>query len=250
MNAAIRILMPAVAAASCILGQTAFEVATVKPSAVQFLQTSTGEDGSYRAQGASLKFLIATAYGVPEFRIEGGPGWANSQRWDIDMRTGAGRRLSGAALEGPLQALLEQRFHLRAAKESRDGNVYFLEVAKAGIKMKPNPDPAARPGIGFGNGMIGGYAVSVPLMVDFLTRYLGRSVIDRTALTGLYDVHITWTPEVGEGDPLVAGAALDSRFEKRSVFAALEEELGLKLTSGKQVSPLVTILSAERPGEN
>lgn len=232
------------------MGQTSFDAATVKPSGVQFPQIETGDDGSFRAKGVSLKMMIARAYGVPEFRVEGGPGWANSERWDIDARSGAGKRLAGELLEAPLQGLLEQRFGLRVTKESKEANVYFLDVAKSGVKMKPNVEPGAGPAMGAGNGMISGDRVSVPLMVGFLTRYLGRAVIDRTKLTALYEAYITWTPEVSEGDPLLAGAKADPRFEQRSVFVALEEDLGLKLTSGKQASPLVTILAAERPGEN
>jgi uncharacterized protein (TIGR03435 family) len=236
--------------ASCLFGQMLFEVASVKPSGTQFRGISEGEDGSYRALGVTLKMLIASAYGVPEFRIEGGPGWVGSDRWDIDARSGVARRLAGAAIEQPLRALLEQRFKLRATMESKEASVYFLDIGKSGVKMKPSPDPAARPMMSFGNGFIGRESLNTTLLTGFLTRYLGRTVMDRTGLTAVHKVHITWTPDVSEGDPQLGQLPLDARIEQRSIFSALEESLGLKLTSGKQESPLVTITSVERPGEN
>ena len=98
--------------------------------------------------------------------------------------------------------------------------------------------------------MIASERLNTTLLVGTLTRYLGRNVIDRTGLTAAYEVYVSWTPEVGEGDPLLAGANPPPGAEQRSLFAALEEDLGLKLTSGKQDVPAVTIVSAERPGEN
>jgi uncharacterized protein (TIGR03435 family) len=238
-------------AANGLAAQTTFEVASVKPSGTGY-RGITRENGNFRAMGATLKMLIGTAYGVPDFAIEGGPGWVGSERWDVDARTGNGASLSGPNIEQPLRILLEQRFKVRAIKESKEGSVFLLDVAKSGVKMKPTPESGGRPMIGAGNGMIGSNNVTTALLASTLTRFLGRPVIDRTGLTAGYEVHITWTPEVGEGDPLLAGAQPppEARIERRSIFSALEEDLGLKLTPAKQQIPTVTIVSAERPDAN
>ena len=245
------VLIGCLVISNVLVAQTAFDVASVKPSGAGY-RGITRENGSYRALGVTLKMLVATAYGVPEFSIEGGPGWAGTDRWDIEARAANAESLSGPKIEPPLRSLLEQRFRLRAIKESKEGNVFFLDVAKTGVKMKPAADSAGRPMIGAGNGMIGSNNLTTSLLVSFLTRFLGRTVIDRSGLTAGYEVHITWTPEVGEGDPLLAGAKppAEARLEQRSIFSALEEDLGLKLTSGKQTIPTVTILSADRPDAN
>jgi uncharacterized protein (TIGR03435 family) len=251
MTLTARLLIGAVSFAGAY-GQTVFEVASVKPSGTgRFGGTTTSEDGSYRTLGATLNMLVASAYGVPEFNVEGGPNWADSARWDIEAKSNASERLTGAKLETPLRTLLEQRFQLRATKEAKDGNVFFLDVGKSGVKMKAGA-AGGRPMIGAGNGMISSNSLTTALLVGFLTRYLGRPVIDRTGLTATYEVYISWTPDAGEGDPLLAGARppAEARIEARSVFAALEEDLGLRLSSGKQQVPAVTILSAERPGVN
>ncbi len=234
-------------AASCLQAQPAFEVASVKPSGTGYQGITTGQNGSFRAIGVTLKALVAWAYGVPEFRVEGGPGWAGSQLWDIDART----NVAGQPIEPPLRALLEQRFNLRATNESKEGNVFFLDIAKSGVKMRQTTS-AEQPRINYSSFFISSPALTVPLLEGVLTRHLGSPVINRTGLTAAYEVYITWTPEVGEGDPGLIGAKppLEAKIDQRSIFAALEEDLGLKLTSGKSETPLVTILSADRPGGN
>ena len=130
--------------------------------------------------------------------------------------------------------------------------MFFLDIAKAGVKMKPAAVSAGRPNVGSGNGFISSPNATVPLLTSVLVRLLQRTVVDRTGLTGGFEVYFSWTPEVGEGDPLLANGGLPAGFtpERRSIFSALEEDLGLKLTSGKQQVPTVTIQSVERPGEN
>ncbi len=232
-------------ASSCLFAQTTFEVASIKESGAGFRGISTTDDGRYSALGVTLKSLIATAYGVPVFRVEGGPGWSNSQLWDVEAK--APEKLSGAAIEAPLAALLESRFKLRVVKELKEGNVFFLDVAKSGVKMKPG---AGRSSVGAGNGMISSPNLTMALLTTTLTRLLGRPVLDRTGLTTGYEVYITWTFEAGEGDPTLSAPRPELNFDKRSIFAALEEDLGLKLSSSKQPIPLVTILSADRPDAN
>jgi uncharacterized protein (TIGR03435 family) len=249
MNLAIN-LLACCAAASCLLAQTEFDVATVKPSPTEFRGIILGEDGSFRAGGTTLKTLVSSVYDVPEFRIDGGSGWVDTDRWDIEARVSAAQKMTGAAFQLLLRALLEERFHLRATKELKEGDVYFLDLAKSGAKMRPSPD-GARPEIRERAGVIASQKLTTELLAATLGRLLHRIVIDRTGLTAAYDVRITWTPEAGEGDPLRSGAALPpGGLEQRSIFAALEEDLGVKLTSGRAQVPSVTILSVERPGAN
>ena len=72
--------------------------------------------------------------------------------------------------------------------------------------------------------------------------FVGRQVIDRTALTGAFDIDLEWTPES-------PGAAL-SPDAGVSIFTALQEQLGLKLEPSTAPLEIIVIDSAERPFEN
>jgi uncharacterized protein (TIGR03435 family) len=65
---------------------------------------------------------------------------------------------------------------------------------------------------------------------------LHRPVIDRTGLTGTFDIHLQWTP-----DPATDGL---------SIFTALGEELGLRLDSARAPTEMIVIDRAEKPSEN
>jgi len=68
-------------------------------------------------------------------------------------------------------------------------------------------------------------------LVNVLSPQLQRKVIDRTGLTADYDFELTWTPDeiLANLPPTsVGGQAPDAG---PSIFAALQEQLGLKLES-------------------
>ena len=75
-----------------------------------------------------------------------------------------------------------------------------------------------------------GYPVS--LLADFLKSELRRPVIDKTGLAGKYDISLRWTPDNTPADSPLAGGP--------SIFAAVQDELGLKLNSTK--GPVTTLV--------
>jgi len=75
------------------------------------------------------------------------------------------------------------------------------------------------------------------LLTRFLSGQVGRTIIDQTGLSGKYDLTLTYAPEMGD----LSGPSL---------FTALQEQLGLKLESGKGPVDVVVVDSAERPSEN
>ena len=95
--------------------------------------------------------------------------------------------------------------------------------------------------------MAGGYA-----LVDVarnLSAMAGRTVIDRTGLTGTFDLDLTWTPDQLPPGPAPPGAPpIDPNGP--SLFTAMQEQLGLKLQSGKAPVPVLIIDRAEKPSEN
>lgn len=239
-----------------------FEVASIKASA-------PATDGMYllprpnglRIQGATLKNLISIAYEVREFTISGGPGWAGSDRFDIDARAEAAGaqpgqtpgQISGAQIRDCLKSLLADRFGLAIHEETNEDKIYTLVLEPKGPKFS-EAKPDLKPMIRGRKGFITGHAVPMQMLALNLANAMGRTVVDRTGLTGKYDFQLDWAPEglQGAASPAQAdrGAPVARESEGPSIFAALREQLGLRLETEK--APVVKLLidHAVRPSAN
>src|SRR5262249_22500571 len=158
-------------------------------------------------------------------------------RYDIEAKADA----TYAELSGPmLQDLIEERLKLIVHGETRDLPVYFLTVAKTGSKLKTGPcvksgpDTRGRPASDY-CGNLGIYdnaamiskSTRIESFANALSSILKRKVLDRTGLTGEYDVNLKWTPDISTpgNNPVPAEP-------EPSIFTAIEEQLGLKLEAG------------------
>jgi len=238
-----------------------FEVASVKPAD----PNSRTVGMSYTAEGGlnfvnvTLKQLIANAYNITcgkvcDDRITGGPRWIDSERYDV-LTKGPELPQPGRATREQIrqcaQALLADRFKLVIRRENKDMPLYHLVVSRNGPKLKEytGDDPqggvrGSRPGE-----MIGERASLYGLIVN-LTSMLGRPVIDRTGLTGRYDFKLEWTPDMvpggkGPDTPAEKADASAPEFSAPSLFAALQDQLGLKLEAQKGPVEVFVIVSAE-----
>ncbi len=228
-----------------------FEAASIKPnnSGETFISVRLVPGGSVRAVNATLESVITTAWQIPDFELADVPGWAKSERWDIEAK-GSGDTPPPETL-GKLKSLLTDRFHLRVHTETREMPVYALLVAKGGAKLPPAheecfsptagippPSPLARPCGGFNRGanQLLGAADTTANLAQVLAKTLGRSVIDKTGLTSTFDVTLRWTP--------------DELLPTGDIFTALQEQLGLRLESQKGPVSVLVIDSAERPTPN
>ena len=135
-----------------------------------------------------------------------------------------------------LQRLLDERFKLQLHRESREFPVYALVIDKRGSKLRPTASPgpyrfSARGGHAVGT------SVTVAQFADRLSKEVGRQVVDFTGLTGQVDLTLDWKPEREQaGNP-------DNSDNRPSIFAALPEQLGLKLEA-RRVSLDVVIVDA------
>jgi uncharacterized protein (TIGR03435 family) len=216
-----------------------FEAASIHPnpggnegSVVDF-----EDSGLLRASNASLKMLIRSAYGVQADQIVGGPKWLDSDRYDIEAKTG--HPIKGADEEPFLQHLLADRFQLRTHTEKRELTVYRLEVAKTGFLLKPSQANGSQihSSHGAGHDQISVIRIGIHQFAGMLGKSLGRIVQDDTGLTGDYDFTLTWDPD-------------GSSATVPSLFAALQEQMGLRLESGKAIMDVLVIDSAEKASEN
>jgi uncharacterized protein (TIGR03435 family) len=219
----------------------------------------------------TLEALLRDAYGVQDNQISGASDWGRSVGYDIDAKMDATtadalKKLSETDLyrarQQMLQALLADRFGLSVHRESRELPVYSLVIAKSGFKLQPAPaDKVYKDGSrgsagwsrsGNGGGKLTGKAIPIVALAISLTQILGRTVLDKTDLKDVYDVTLQWATS-DSGQPLVVdgtGGAAPSEPSGATIFIAIQEQLGLKLESGKGPVEIIVIDHVERPSVN
>jgi uncharacterized protein (TIGR03435 family) len=256
----------------------AFEVVSIKPNhAGEGMMIRRLPGGKLSASNIPVKSLLQEAYGVKESQISGGPGWIDSERYDIEAKpddafADAEKKLSRDEMIAQqrlmMQAMLADRFKLTLHHESKEMEVYALVVAKNGPKLHevtlpppetprelPKPgDPLPKGGIWMrGRGQLDVTGAGMAQFVNVLSMQVGRIVLDKTALKGNYEFTLKWTPDEGQGH-MPGGppgdAAPPPDASGPSIFTALQEQLGLKLESQKGAVDTLVIDHVERPSEN
>ena len=249
--------------------QPSFEVASVKRN------TSGGDwdthsgppdSAGFRANNMTLKMLIKIAYRVKDSQISGGPGWIDSDRYDIAARP-AENNLSADRSRLMLQALLEERFRLALRREMRTIPVYALIASGGGLQLPksthtscvefsagspPTPSaPGQAPSIpcgGFvtGPNLLEGGNISMSEFIDVLGNMLDRPVVDKTGFTGTFTVRLDFNSEG------IFGRHDDSNPDnpRPSIFTAIHEQLGLRLEPQKGPVEVLVINHVEKPDEN
>jgi len=234
----------------------AFEAASVRPGdpsganrGVAFLP-----GGRVKASNATLKMLVMVAWNLRDFQVSGGPSWRDLDRYSLEAEPGRpisvdGPNSSGAAeVRHMLQSLLADRFKLSVHSDTKEMPMYALVLAKNGAKLKENPlgvGPGSSAG-GNGRGEFTARQVPIGALAPFLSNQLGRMVVDRTELKGVYDFTLTFTPEPAT----VASTSAPGDSDVPSVFEALQEQLGLKLEPIRGPVETLVIDHAEKPDAN
>jgi uncharacterized protein (TIGR03435 family) len=242
-----------------------FEVSSVKlnKSAAAPTKLAFTPDG-VTIENATLLNIIRAAYGMfnsVDEQFIGIPYWATTERYDIEAKVAGAdaaefNRLKFDQRQIMVQALLEDRFALRASHETRERPVYILAVAKNGSKLKVSqPAESSDPGgtLKVEHGQITGQNVVLSQFVTALTRNLGRTVINKTeGLQGKYDFTLNWgADELGAPLPSSqGGTAQPADASGPSIFTAIQDQLGLKLEPGKGPVECVVIDHLERPSAN
>jgi bla regulator protein blaR1 len=174
------------------------------------------------------------------------PGWAEEARYDIRAKvTDADPKvLDGISREqrrALMAAMLEDRFHLKLHAVTKNLPVYDLMVARGGPRFSESVRHGVEPHLEIRNTEYSATDASILGLSYFLEEVLERTVIDKTRLTGAYDLHLQWAPDL-------AGAPDSDTFP--SIFTALQEQLGLKLQPNKGPVKTLFVDHLERPSEN
>lgn len=251
-----------------------FEVASIKvrreagsaeprTSPTRFVRTST-----------TLRQLLQYAYDRPPFTVVGGPEWVASERFDVDATSAS--PASAPQMRAMLRRLLTDRFALKTSTRMQEMSVYFLRLARrdgqlgrqivrttvdcveiraerlrSGRDAEPSRDPnaravcttflRARPTT---NGVALRYqtsGTSTGELASWVSPYVGRPVVDDTALDGEFDMDLTFAPSTGPSP------TPDDPNEASSLFTAIQEQLGLKLEAGRAAVDVLMIDSVQRP---
>jgi uncharacterized protein (TIGR03435 family) len=220
----------------------------------------------FRAKAHAVTVLMQLAYGFAPFEISGGPDWVNTSLYNVDAKCDhsvddqfARFTDDQAKLEKEhmLQALLADRFHLKAHWESKRANVYALELAnpKSGSKLQPakvetvdpsipNATPPETRGPDIQSRMDPhGHVMTVRYLTTkgiagLLGSMLQGTVEDKTGLPGRYDFTLQYTYQSTDPESYP------------TLTTAIQEQLGLKLERTLGSVDIFVIDHIERPSEN
>jgi uncharacterized protein (TIGR03435 family) len=236
-------------ACSFSFGQATFEVASIKPAApVEFGRTSVrrsvtkekGVQGRLNYQGISLMDLIGDAYRVQHRQISG-PDWLMSQRFDIQAVIPAAQ--GNDQIPEMLGALLQERFKLKVHHGTKEEQVYRLVLASGGPKIQKAEKETGISGRSTRTAEQVNAQTTLAHFAEYLSERLDRPVVDQTGLMGLYSIQVEWTPDTAPATGVDATGT--------SIFTAVQEQLGLRLISGKTPVQLVVVDSIEKyPTDN
>jgi uncharacterized protein (TIGR03435 family) len=238
----------------------AFEVATIKPatpdSPGRWIKMQSAN--RFFAKNHTLKSLIQAAYNLTPRAISGGPSWIDSDRYEILAKTPGDIRPSLDEQMAMLRKLLADRFKLAFHREEKEFSIYALTVAKTGSKLKestvsPDATPEGPPPLVF---VLSPETVRLPArhatmaeLASVMQRAaLDRPVVDQTGLSGRYDFDLEWTPDENQFGGLGLRGTPEST--KPGLFAAIQQQLGLKLEATKGPIETLVVDHAEKPGDN
>jgi uncharacterized protein (TIGR03435 family) len=263
-----------------------FAVASIRPNrsggvftAETVPRVAVQPGGRVTARNSSLRELLVVAYGLLDYQVVDGPGWIESDRFDVDAR--AERELSPDEARSMLRTLLADRFALKVHTESRSLPIYALVPARddrtfgpqirraaetcakpvppAGLPPIPPPPPPPAgqqmtlltvrwprrcPSL-MAPGFLSMRDMSMDELAARLPAFTGRTVVNQTGWTGQFDFELQFMPEflpVGVNGSAVASAP--------SLFTAVREQLGLRLDSRRGPVDVLIVDSLERPTEN
>jgi len=271
----------------CQAGETrpAFEVAAIRRCGdTERGGALSASPGRLSVPCFGILRLIQDAYqlyadGKPDFLIQGrtAPVEGLTDRWllfrySIDAKSASPQTV--AMMRGPMmQRLLEDRFHLKIHHDAREVPVYVMTVAKGGPKLEAATEsscnsadgadlttllkgtPGGKPWCGIltppiKNGthyVLDERSISLSSLAKILN-VRGLPVIDRTGLTGMFNIHLEWEFSPPEPASLETGGTSES--PDTSIVSAFRKQIGIALKPGRGPRDYLVVDHLEQPSEN
>jgi uncharacterized protein (TIGR03435 family) len=206
----------------------------------------------------TLRRMILYGYGLQDFQLSGGPDWVSTATWVMSAKNDTPdpdfSKMSKAELQvmydkrmQQVQAMLMDRFQLKCHIAPKEMPTYELVQARGGAKLKPTTADTSKQNSSSssGHGLLmheAATGVTTERMASLLTTEMDRMVVDKTGLTGSYDLTLDWVQDAPSGSTDAPSGP--------TIFTALEEQLGLKLVPAKGPVPVLVIDSVEKPSAN
>jgi uncharacterized protein (TIGR03435 family) len=238
-----------------------FEVASIRPntSGNQGSRLGPPRNGGITIINFPLRGLIAQAFRTNQLMLAGGPEWISTARYDIDAK-GPDPSVANPEVWEMMRSLLIERFHLKYHIEDREMTVFALTVGPRGHKLTLGEDGRCAEEIKagkncgdilvppFGTGM---YNMPIGALITGIGQRAGRPIIDKTGLTGKYDLNLTWLPPGAKLEDLnLENVPAEFRPQDMSLPEALEQQAGLKLESTRAPMPVLVIDGVSEPDPN
>jgi uncharacterized protein (TIGR03435 family) len=249
-------------ACACLTAQdhAEFDVASVKPntSLGNGISIYTTPGGDLTATNVSLRTLIAFAYDIRDFQITGGPKWMETDRYDIFARPphSADEPPTSPAARNRLthlrmKALLADRFQLVVHTETKEMPVYVLAIGKNGPHLSPANSENPQRGINGQRGLMTCTGISMQTFAErALAPRLGNIVLDKTGLSGEFDIKLQYADDSPPKPGVEAPAETSSDPSGPTLAVALQEQLGLKLETQKAPVEVIVVDRAEKASAN
>ena len=270
-------LLPSGAQAQTPSAVPQFEVASIKqnPSATTESNLNHRLSDRFTATNVPLGFLILDAYEIKGHQLIGAPDWIWNKSYDIIGTFPAVKRPQLHEIHLMEQQLLVERFDLKLHAEQRDIPAYDLVLVRKDEHLGPqlhksSMDCAAwtangRPEVDgtlkspvspagkrpvcnllTTRTWLSGGARTIQDLAGSLQAMLERPVLDKTGLTGTYDIDLQWARTDLHADGDAAATSSDAP----SLFSAVEEQLGLKLVSHKELFSVLVVDRVQAPAPN
>ncbi len=198
--------------------------------------------------------LITFVYDLHARQLSGGPAWFETEKFDVTGEPDQPGRPSLKQAKIMLQKLLVDRFKLTFHYDKKELSVYAIVVAKSGPKLTKSENPGNDPGLGFIG--LGNLPARNATMTEFAqvmqTAVMDRPVVDQTGLGGRWDFSLKWTPDPTQflSMGIRVPPPTDDPTAPPDLFAAMQQQLGLKMENSKALVDVMVVDKVEKPSEN
>ncbi len=243
-----------------VYGQTTakieFDAASLKPSGPQSDRMERKDPEMYSYSGATLWDLLFEGWHLVDYEQQiSGPGWLRNDSFDVMARFPRGT--AEEDFRAMLRNLLIERFGLIVHTETRDLQVYALVVGRRGPRLTEStagstapipkgndcfpPLPPGQPYIAArhssgGRTCLAAQQEPIAVLVHMLRSHMDRPMVDRTGLTGKYDIALEFGRTLSEQS---------SDTEQPDIFTAIQQ-LGLRLEKSKAPYEILVVDHVER----
>jgi len=237
-----------------------FEVATIKPSDPNRPGWGIGinPSGMINTLNTTLADLIKFCYDLHPKQVVNAPTWFDTEKFDVSAKPDTPGMASLPQMRAMMQQLILDRFGLKFHNDKRELQAYAVTVAKGGEKLKKEEN-VTLPLPGFGGLPQRGFNVRNATIAEFASvmqaQFMDLPVVDQTNLGDTrYTFVLKFTPDPGmrpfggatpPGPPPAADVDAPP-----DLYAAMEQQLGLRMQKTRTSVPVMVIEKVEKPSEN